>query len=154
MLMGAPRLRVTDAEMRAMRDAGMTNADIANAMGVTYRTVWKHIGPQPGKNWAGYQRRMLQNPIGREVERLTQPDVQEVPASAPAAELVVTNRVTYLTGEAAEYCVDPKARVVRFMPAGAEDMLEIGFDEWAAFAREVQAVARSLDGQRVPVEMW
>lgn len=152
--MGGMRVRATDAEMRAMRDAGMTNADIANSLGVTQVTVYRHIGAQPGKNWAGYQRRMRQNPIVREVERLTQPDVQAVPESAPAAELVVTNRVTYLTGEAAEYCVDHRARVVRFMPAGAEGMLEIGFDEWAAFAREVQAVARNLDGMRVPVEMW
>lgn len=33
MLMGGMRVRATDAEMRRMRDAGMTNADIANSLG-------------------------------------------------------------------------------------------------------------------------
>lgn len=43
-------------ELRRMRDNGMTNADIAEAVGCTVCTVRRYIGPQPGRNWGGIGR--------------------------------------------------------------------------------------------------
>ena len=63
-----------------------------------------------------------------------------IPA-APAPALTVANLVTYLTGEVAQYSVDTKARQVKFMVGGAENVLEISFDAWREFVREVQEVA-------------
>ena len=144
--MGAPRLNRTDDELRAMRNAGMTNADIANCLGVNPATIIRHIGPQPGKNWEGYKRRMAM-PGPRTVRA-------EPEEPAPEAVLAVTNRCTYLSGKVAEYCVDAGAKAVKFKPLTADGMVEVSFDDWAAFAREVEAIGRNLAAQRVPVEAW
>lgn len=130
-------MRVTDAELLSMRDAGMTNADIANSLGVTPQTIIRHIGPQPGKNWGDYKRRM-----GMPNTACT--GISEAIPDAPAQALTVANLVTYLTGEVAQYSVDTKARMVKFMVPGAESMLEIPFDAWRTFVREVQAVVGYL----------
>ena len=39
---------VSIAEMQKMREAGMTNQDIANALDVSYQSVYRYIGKQPG----------------------------------------------------------------------------------------------------------
>lgn len=142
--MGAPRLTVSDDEMRRMRDNGMTNADIARNLGVTHHTIIRHIGPQPGRNWGDYQRRM----------RFEQKKIPEPAPEAPEAVLCVINRCTYLSGKVAEYCVDAGAKAVKFKPLAADGMVEISFDDWATFAREVAAIGRNLAAQRVPVEAW
>lgn len=66
----------------------------------------------------------------------------------------MTNSVVYLQGVAAEYAVDAGKRRVNFMLPGMETFAQLDFDKWSDFAREVAAVARKLDGQSVPVEMW
>lgn len=131
-------------ELRRMRENGMTNADIAEALGTTPVTVRRYIGPQPGRNWGGYRSRAARP---AEADRL-------VEAEAPPACLAVTNSVVYLQGVAAEYAVDAGKRRVNFMLPGMETFACVDFDKWPDFAREVAAVARKLDGQSVPVEMW
>lgn len=131
-------------EMRRMRDNGMTNADIAEALGCTAVTVRRYIGPQPGRNWGGYRSR-----AARPAEAAEAPKAEASPAC-----LAVTNSVVYLQGVAAEYAVDAGKRRVNFMLPGMETFACLDFDKWPDFAREVAAVARKLDGQSVPVEMW
>ena len=93
--MGA-RKNLDTEEMLKMRYAGMTNADIANVLGVTHTTVWKHIGPQPGKNWEDFKQRMEQTPI----VPMPEAKVEVVPEPVIAACLAITNRKISLAGTA------------------------------------------------------
>ena len=127
-----------------MRENGMTNADIAQALGTTAVTVRRYIGPQPGRNWGG-----VSGAAARPAEAAEAPEAEASPAC-----LAVTNSVVYLQGVAAEYAVDAGKRRVNFMLPGMETFACVDFDKWPDFAREVAAVARKLDGQNVPVEMW
>ena len=144
--MGAQRLTVSNAELWQMRNNGMTNADIARSLGVTPATIIRHIGPQPGRNWEGYKYRM----------GIPEPKTTEASPAEHELEAVlcVINRCTYLSGKVAEYCVDAGAKAVKFKPLAADGMVEISFDDWATFAREVAAIGRNLAAQRVPVEAW
>ena len=69
-------------ELRRMRENGMTNADIAQALGTTAVTVRRYIGPQPGRNWGGVSgagraaRRGGRSPRGRGPARLPGGDQQ------------------------------------------------------------------------------
>lgn len=135
---------VTVEEMRKMRESGMTNMDIARALDVSYPTVHRHLGAQPGRG-------------GRVASTIAAPRFEEVrtePRKEPVYKgvLPVVNRVTYLTGTTAEYVVDAKKAVVTF---AIDDMIaEIPFDRWSEFAEEVAAIQRNLVRQTMTPEIW
>lgn len=143
------KIEHTREELLAMREAGMTNRDIADTLHIAIGTVRKYIGPQPGKNWHDYIKR-------REAEPFTAPrqnvEPKPEPVNNPAARLVVTNRTIKLTGEIASYTVDAKDAMVMIE---AEDGLELlNFDDLKKFTDELQAIVCHLDGLRVTPEMW
>jgi transposase len=43
------KIYVTASEMRTMREEGMSNRDIANALDISYQTVVRYIGKQGGR---------------------------------------------------------------------------------------------------------
>lgn len=133
---------VSRDELLRMRRAGMTNMDIAKSLGVSYPTVYRHIGAQPSRG--GKMAAFVPEP--------TPP--RAAPADDAPAALVVTGRVVNLMGEAAEYRFDAGARSVTVRPAGAESEITVPFDALPLMIAELQAIARQLDRQALTAEMW
>lgn len=131
--------RLTDQisvdELRSMREAGMTNQDIANSLGVSVITVRRYIGSQPAR-------------------RGGKTDIPMKPARAavkpPAAALAVTNHQVSLTGEAAEYSLDTGSRLLVIQARGTSDCMAVSLDSLDAFCLELQAVQRCLE----KLEAW
>lgn len=130
--------RLTDQvsvdEMLKMREAGMTNQDIANSLNASVITVRRYIGTQ-----AGNRSRRMETPV------------RATAAPVPAPALAVSNRVTYLEGAVAEYTVDTKSETVLFQAKGTEACVGITFDQWEAFCQEVQAIQRYLSKENPEV---
>ena len=133
---------VTIEEMRKMREAGMTNQDIADRLDVGKSTVYRYIGAQGGVG--GRVSRTIPAPVVPLERKREEPVYPGV--------LPVVNRVTYLTGTAAEYVVDAKEQKITFQLGDV--VAEVEFDKWRAFADEVQAVSRHLSEQLVTPELW
>lgn len=140
------KLEVTNTELLHMRDNGMTNRDIANSLGVSYHTILKRIGPQPGKNWGDYQRRMAEELPGQ----MNVKDYEEPENNAEAC-LLVTNTVMYLEGDAAEWAIECKANNIM---CKTDAVINIPFDKFDDYVKEVLAIQRHLKDCRVPLEMW
>ena len=94
-------------EMLAMRASGMSNKEIADALGCGYSTLVKYIGPQP---------------------------------------------TISLRGEYGEYEVSTKAMTVRF--AVGDSVVEVPFDKWGTFAKEVAAINCNLARASLSPEIW
>lgn len=149
--MGA-RKNLDTEEMLKMRYAGMTNTDIANALGVTHTTVWKYIGPQPGKNWAEFKERMKQAPI----VPMPEAKVEVIPEPVIAACLAITNRKISLAGTACKYGLDMGKKLLRVKRAKDEEgpVMEFPLDELGDIINELSAIARKLPELAITPEMW
>ena len=72
---------VSRDELLSMRASGMTNRDIANALGVNYQTVLKHIGKQPSPSeWKAISVALPETKREDAPERPQEP--QEAPSTA------------------------------------------------------------------------
>lgn len=146
------RRKLTDSvsieEMLRMRENGMSNMEIANAVGAGYSTVWKYLGADPGRG--GH----VSTSIPTQVINLKPRNEKPVEAAEAVYEgvLPVVNRVISLKGEYGEYEVDTKNKKVTF--AVGNTVAEIGFDEWAIFAKEVAAIERNVSKIGLSPEIW
>ena len=136
---------VTVDEMLAMRASGMSNREIADALGCGYSTLVKYIGPQPGRG--GRVSATIQSapvvPITRK---------HEEPVEVTEGVLPVVNRTISLRGEYGEYEVNTKAMTVTC--AVGDSVVEIPFDKWETFAKEVAAINRNLARASLSPEIW
>lgn len=129
---------VSVREMQEMRDnKGMTNNEIAEALDVSYMTVYKYIGAQPN----GLRK-------ARKVTQDRQP-IKEEPA--PAC-LVLQNRSMELHGVVGVYGIDCKAQSVHITYNGHD--MWILFDKLGAFIDELKAIHRKIDFLAVTKDMW
>lgn len=128
------RRKLTDEvsveEMLKMREAGMTNQDIADSLDTTVCTVRRYIGLQPGS------RRRPDAAPG--IDRAGKADAKIYAA------LTVTNRTLDLAGAVAEYSIDTKSGKVLFQVKGIDACMEISFEQWPDFCLEVQGIERHL----------
>lgn len=120
-------------EMQKMRDAGMTNQDIANALDVSYQTVLKYIGQQP----SGLRRRY----IGIDTQR----NEEYQPC------LEVTRRVVDLKGKAATYSVRCDEITIQ---TNCGDSVLIAKDQINQFISELKAIKRHIEKENNWSEMW
>ncbi len=138
------RRKLTDEvsveEMLKMREAGMTNQDIADSLDTTVCTVRRYIGLQPGS------RRRPDTAPG--IDRTGKAD-----AKIDAA-LTVTNRTLDLAGAVAEYSLDTKSGKVLFQVKGIDACMEISFEQWPDFCLEVQGIERHLKEVIKPGGVW
>lgn len=129
-------------EMLNMRAAGMTNADIANAIGGSVSTVYRYIGAQP----PGLRRRQSPPPVPDKEEPRHEEFVE--------AALVVENRSIGLAGLFAGYRIDVKSKQVAVFVEDGVDALIVPFDKVSTFASELNAICRHVGELRVGNEMW
>lgn len=143
-------------EMREMRELqGMSNQEIADALDVSYITVYKYIGKQPKEISARVRSEM--NAPGVVIERRRTKDnttfdspAAPIEEEAPAACLFVQNSIVELVSAERTYFVDMKAATVE-MDGG----FKIDYDDLGAIIAELSAIHRKLgDSVRVPLEAW
>lgn len=129
-------------EMRRMREEGMSNIEIANALGCSRPVVYKYIGAQPPEMRAAYGSRKNPKPY-------REPDVKE---EAPAC-LAVVDREVVLQGVVGKYCISPKCKKMEMVLASGLSA-EMDFEKVRQFADELNAIARKLDSLKIENEMW
>ena len=136
-------------ELLGMRNAGMTNTDIANALDISYASVYRLIGKQPGSMRASSHTADL--PPAE-----PQPATPERSDSAPEPEaaLIVEDRVYRLAGLFASYRVRVKDKEVDVYIDGENIAMTVKFDELGAFASEIAAIDRRTSELRVGCEAW
>lgn len=142
------RINKTDEELLAMRNAGMTNQDIANALGCSIHAVRNHIGPQPGKNWPDFKKRMTETPP----EPQKPEPVRHEAANGPSACLVVENRKIDLAGTYGTYSIDTKEQMIAICTQQTQALLD--YDDFRTLAHELNAIVNKLDSLKMTPEMW
>ncbi len=132
---------ISNSELLHMRDQGMTNQDIANALGVTCQTVRNRIGKQPQGMRGGR--------VARNIKTLVKPTAPvEEPASA--AFLVVEDRTISLAGTFGSYVVYPQSQRVEF--SVADNVVK--FDQLDDFINELKAISRKIPMLQRKNEVW
>lgn len=125
---------VSISEMQKMREAGMTNQDIANALDVSYQTVYKYIGQQP----QGMRKRYAR--IGAQVKE------------EEAAHLVVTYRTVELEGEFAAYSICAGMVTINF--DSLNESLKLKKEGIETLIAELKEIQRNVDKLEKGSEMW
>lgn len=134
--------QVTISELMHMREVeGMSNQEIADALGVHYSTIKGAIGPQPrGLRKPYTKKEYSEQPVKRaEVE--------------PDACLVVQNRTVVLHGKQGAYTIDCKSKLLQ-IDFGEGAGMVINLPELSDFVNELRAIERKLGELNVQNEMW
>lgn len=134
-------------ELQGMRDTGMSNQEIADALGINAATVRNYIGTMP-EEWYERWGRPKCGIRGK---------AKAKPAPAPEPEeetvgLVVQNKKIDLDGLFARYCVDCKKGEI--LIEISETMVLIRWENLDDFINELKALRRNLDKLTVQNEMW
>lgn len=136
-------------ELLGMRNSGMTNMDIANALDISYASVYRLIGKQPASMRASSHTADLPPSI---------PPSNQVSsdgaAHEPEAALIVEDRVLRLAGLFASYRVRVKDKEIDVYVNGDSVAMTVKFDELSAFASEIMAIDRHTADLRVGCEAW
>ena len=127
-----------------MREEGMSNRAIGEALGLSHVTIHRYLGPQgPG--------------IRREYGAGKKPKPYSEPAPETAKEvpacLAVVDREVILQGIVGQYCISPKHKKMEMVLASGLNT-EMDFDKVRQFADELNAIVRKLDGLIIENEMW
>lgn len=134
---------VTINELMTMREEqGMSNQDIADALGVGVQTIYKYIGKMPKE---------LCKPYTRKEPAVHTPGKVEEPA--PEACLVVQNRTIELHGLENTYIIDSKKGELLVNMADENGMI-INLDKLPALVNELRAIQRKVSELTVKNEMW
>ena len=139
---------LSQSELLSMREQGMSNAEIAEALGVGYQTILRNIGKQP-----------------REVRRnsarggaTVKPDFLEkrlnIPEEAPVACLAVEKSELFLTGAVARYRLDADRESITIINEAGEEHWAFETSNLDQFIRELQAIARNIEDSKQKLEMW
>lgn len=130
---------ISVSELLQMREEGMSNQEIADALDVSYYTIVKYIGGAP---------KSVRKP--REFHE----DVakKEAPPEVAPACLVIQNKQIELHGVMGVYVVDCKKKTV--LAQFGETMLDIAFDKLGDVIGELQAIKRKTSELIVENEMW
>lgn len=117
----------------------MNNRAIADALGVSLNTVYRHIGKQPPELC---DRGIRAKPVS-----------QSQPEDDISACLAVVNRRVVLRGAHLAYDLDLKKRMLR-IASEAEPGLELTFDELSDVINELRCIARKVETLQLENEMW
>ena len=141
---------VTLAEMMTMRDEqGMSNQEIANALGVSYNTVRRLIGTQPKGIRRERSASIPTRPLVHRDAMHAEPKREE----APPAALVLAERSLSLRGEIGRYDIDTYARVVSIQ-IPEQGRFTVSLDDLRTLHNELGAIIRNEDKTKFGVEAW
>lgn len=131
-------------EMRRMREEGMSNHAIAQALGVAVKTIYTYIGPQP----KGIRRKPVHGGQPLPYREATPEPKEEAPAC-----LAVEDRVIILSGFVGKYDISPKNKRVEVIWLDGS-RTKIKFDEFEALVDELNAIKRKMTDLKIENEMW
>lgn len=123
----------------SMRRQGMNNQEIADALGVSLNTVYRHIGKQPSEL----------RKSGIRAKAVFQPQ----PEDEFSACLAVANRTIMLRGAHLVYDLDLKNRSLRIW-SETDSGLELTVDELNDVIDEFRCIARKAETLKLENEMW
>lgn len=138
-------------ELLRMRESGMTNNDIATSLGVCYGTIYKAIGPQPGRGgrvsqWVDRTPKMEKGLEGETVEAAAQSTAEPEPC------LLMVNQVIRLEGDAAKYGIDMAGKSV-LIQVGTQG-IEVGFDALSRMQQELTSILYHLEHDKTLATIW
>lgn len=131
------KLELSDSELLAMREAGMTNLDIANSLGVCYKTILRRIGPSDFRKHG---------------ERGSVYTARHKPEPEYEACLVVQTEKIKACGMQLEYVIRPAEKRVLIVKDNC--CVGVGFDDIGTVVNELTAIQRQLDKLKANNEMW
>lgn len=140
---------VSVSELLRMREDGMTNREIADALDVSYKAVLAAIGKQPKEL---RKKPEFHTPV------LPPPTYASEPASRAeeeiaSASLVVANKYIELAGLFGNYSIPIHDRVVNINTSDHGSM-QVPFDKLDDFILELQAIQRKVPSLVLSTEMW
>lgn len=138
---------VSVEELKQMSESGMSHQDIANALGTTYMTIYRYLGPQG--------RRGSRRAAGIPLPKANEPAPVEDTSYSPC--LVVQNKSIELHGLLGTYYVDCKnakfrAELETSLERRGQFVMEI--DKLDDLINELQAIKRKASDLTVANEMW
>ena len=159
-----PRSLINDvsiSEMKSMREQGMSNQEIADALECSYITVLRHIGAEPPELTARRKSSGQQKRHSKESER--KPNVVQTPEEEIPACLAVTSKVYELEGTVGKYTLkagedvvnitvkmDVEGEVITYTPPP----FPLKLDAIDDFIKELQAIQRNAKKLNGGFEMW
>ena len=128
---------MTLSELTAMRDEqGMSNREIADALGVSYHTILKILGKQP----TTLRKERTFHPV-------------KAPDATKQAVLIVTERTHILQGEFGRYHVNSAASTVQVcLPE--QTPFHLTFDQLSTLYTELAAILQQMEHIRLAFEAW
>ena len=133
---------VSQSELLHMRESGMSNKEIANALDVSYQTVLRVIGKQPPN-------------LRRPEPRNLQPEINEI--HVPTAEeqdacLAILDKSISLVGDVAEYKVDCADNVLTLTIDG--NSVCVSLPKISSLLKELRTIQRHIPEMKIGNEMW
>lgn len=128
-------------ELLSMREQGMSNAEIAKSLDVSYTTVLNLIGKQP----KGVRKPYVRGAVMKREE----PELED-----RTAYLMVEKSDLYVTGAVARYRLHPDRDYVSIIDEDYEEIYKLEADKLETFIRELQAIARNIENSKQTLTMW
>lgn len=139
--------QISKDELLYMREQqGMSNREIADALGVAYQTVLKRIGPQPGGRGGLRARNMI---IAPPLPKLPKDD-------GPEAALVLEDQSVELVGVSGRYQIPYRSQKITMSIDCCEGSLTFPFSCVADLIKELNVIQYRIDHNQfsIPNEMW
>lgn len=155
---------VSISEMRALREQGASNKEIAESLDVSYATVYTYIGKQPNeitRKTISEGMRKKHAKAATATENPTVATVEELAEEIPAC-LTVTSKVYEVEGTVGKYTLKRGVDAVQIELKQDEQAAFISmpmpfvlkFDVIDDFVRELQAIQRNAKKLNGDSEMW
>lgn len=136
-------------ELLAMREKGMTNREIANALSCSNSTIYNLIGAMPKE-----LRRSAMSYAPRKAVESTMTCKKPDEAGSNEACLNVTRKEIALTGAVKRYLIDPEEKTISVCSQDGDVEMILTTEELSGFVKEIQAIIRNIDKCQPVLEMW
>lgn len=133
---------VSAGELLHMRDEGMSNRDIANALDVSYQSVLRAIGKQPPR---------VRKPVAYSMAETASP-LSERDKGKPDAHLSVRSRLITLAGEVAEYSLDCSGEILTITVGNGNICIPLRNVE--LLMNELSVIQRNIPRVKIEDELW
>ena len=136
-------------ELKQMYDNGMSCVEIANAVGVSDKTIYRHLQGHTNRHGGKYSRRIPPYEIHKNKHEC---ENTAAVRNAVNACLVVQERTITLKGTVGEYLVEPSKKIVTANIGG--NLINLDFDIIAGLIEELKAIGRNIESVAIGNEMW
>lgn len=133
---------ISQNELLHLREDGMSNAEIAKSLDLSYATVLRMIGKQPPGMRRPSSSTTFSTPVSKPVYKDEEPE----------ACLLVASRKVQLSGDFGEYVLDSENEMIS-VEIG-ESVVKVPFGQIDTLINELSAIKRNLSDVKRGNEMW